>query len=83
MLLATANLVAGAPVLSFLNSDNPATGNSALSPVIADFNGDGFADVAIANYSDSTISIELGKGDGTFTAPPTGPVAAGQTPLQE
>ena len=72
--------VAGAPVLSFLNSDNPATGNSALSPVIADFNGDGFADVAIANNSDSTISIELGKGDGTFTAPPTGPVAAGQTP---
>ncbi len=78
--LATASLVAGAPVLSFLNSDNPATGNSALSPVIADFNGDGFADVAIANDSDSTISIELGKGDGTFTAPPTGPVAAGQTP---
>ena len=79
--LGTSNLVAGSPVLSFVNSDNPATGNLAQSTVTADFNGDGFADVAIANYVDGTVSIELGKGDGTFTPAPNSPVAAGQTPF--
>jgi hypothetical protein len=34
--------------------------------VIADFNGDGKADIAVPNYSSSDISILLGNGDGTF-----------------
>jgi hypothetical protein len=35
---------------------------------VADFNGDGKQDMAIANKTDGTVSILLGNGDGTFTA---------------
>jgi len=34
-----------------------------------DFNGDGKADIAVANQTDSSISILLGQGDGNFTQP--------------
>ncbi len=34
----------------------------------ADFNGDGKADLATANYSSNTVSILLGNGNGTFGA---------------
>jgi hypothetical protein len=33
---------------------------------VADFNSDGSADVAVSNADDSTVSILLGNGDGTF-----------------
>jgi uncharacterized protein (TIGR03437 family) len=39
-----------------------------LQPVVADFNRDGNADLALANY-DGVISVFLGKGDGTFRDP--------------
>ena len=42
------------------------TGNFALSVISADFNGDGNADLAIANY-DNTVSVRLGDGSGRFT----------------
>ncbi len=32
----------------------------------ADFNGDGNLDLVVANYTDGTISVLLGNGDGTF-----------------
>jgi hypothetical protein len=48
------------------------------SIAVGDFNGDGKADLAITNqidntttYGGSSVSIFLGKGDGTFTAAPT------------
>jgi FG-GAP-like repeat len=34
---------------------------------VGDFNGDGNLDFAVANASDNTVSVFLGKGDGTFT----------------
>jgi hypothetical protein len=34
---------------------------------VADFDGNGTADIAVANADDNTVSILLGKGDGTFT----------------
>jgi hypothetical protein len=34
---------------------------------IADFNRDGNADIGVSNQSDSTVTILLGNGDGTFT----------------
>ena len=37
--------------------------------VIADFNGDGIPDLALGMYSSATVTILIGKGDGTFAAP--------------
>jgi len=44
-------------------------GVGSLALCVGDFNGDGIADLAVANYDSSTISIMLGNGDGTFQAP--------------
>jgi hypothetical protein len=41
-------------------------GNLPSSPVVGDFNGDGILDVAVVSSEDRTISILLGKPDGTF-----------------
>ncbi len=43
-----------------------ATGGNPQGVAIADFNGDGKPDLAVANYNDATISVLLGNGDGTF-----------------
>src|SRR5437899_9562462 len=48
-------------------------GNNPSSVVVADFNGDGFLDLAIANQGDNSISLFRGKGDGTFTEFPGSP----------
>ena len=50
-----------------------AVGTNPSSVVIADFNGDGFPDIAVANEGDNTISLFEGKGDGTFTQFPGSP----------
>ena len=33
---------------------------------MADLTGDGIPDLVVANYNDDTVSVLLGKGDGTF-----------------
>ena len=43
-----------------------AVGAGAYGAATGDFNGDGFADVVVENYSAGTVSVMLGKGDGTF-----------------
>src|SRR5207245_5195113 len=50
-----------------------AVGNNPRSVVVADFNGDGFLDFAIANQGDNSISLFRGHGDGTFTEFPGSP----------
>ncbi len=62
--------------LSFLNSSNPPSGNNPWGSATGDFNGDGIPDLAVTNNTDGTISIFLGKGDGTFTPAPNSPIAA-------
>jgi len=42
------------------------TGKNPCSIAVADFNGDGHADLAVVNDSANNISIFLGNGDGTF-----------------
>ncbi len=37
--------------------------------VVADFNGDGKADLAVASHGTTNVDILLGNGDGTFQAP--------------
>jgi len=42
------------------------TGNTPISVIAADFNGDGRQDLAVTNLSDGTVSIWLGNQNGTF-----------------
>jgi FG-GAP-like repeat/Abnormal spindle-like microcephaly-assoc'd, ASPM-SPD-2-Hydin len=41
----------------------------ATALVVSDFNGDGIPDVATANELNSTFSVLIGRGDGTFSGP--------------
>src|SRR6266550_4038902 len=54
-------------------------GNSPSSIVLADFNGDGNLDFAVANEGDSTIALFKGDGTGGFTEFPGSPLALGGT----
>jgi phospholipase C len=56
-----------------------AVGPAPQGVVAADFNGDGVEDLAIANSGTNSLSILLGKGDGTFTAQPS--PATGREPV--
>src|SRR5216117_3492486 len=44
------------------------TGAGPQSVALGDFNGDGKQDLAVANQTDGTVSILLGKPDATFSA---------------
>jgi len=57
------------------NRANFGVGNLPISAVAADFNGDGLADVAVANGNDNTVSILLRKPNGTFAPQTTFPTA--------
>ena len=52
-----------------------AVGTEPSSVVVADFNGDGNLDFAVANKGDNTISVFKGDGKGGFTAFPKSPYA--------
>jgi hypothetical protein len=54
-------------------------GTNPKSIVLGDFNGDGFADLAVANFGSNSVSILLGKGDGTFQ--PAANYNVGASPL--
>jgi len=43
-----------------------ATGTGPFSVAVGDFNGDGKLDLAVTNSASNTVSVLLGKGDGTF-----------------
>jgi trimeric autotransporter adhesin len=70
--LTTAQLGTATTAFSFFNSSSPTVlAPSADASIAGDFNGDGIPDIASASMSaNGTITILLGKGDGTFTAAP-------------
>ena len=49
-------------------------GSDPSSVVVGDFNGDGRADLAVADAGDNSFSVLIGNGDGTFQAAVTYPV---------
>jgi hypothetical protein len=64
---------------AFANS--PVTVGGAPDAVsVGDFNGDGNLDLAVANFSDSTLSILKGDGAGNFSPATTAPVSVGVNP---
>jgi hypothetical protein len=54
------------------------TGKSPDAIAIGDLNGDGKPDIVAANAADNTVSVLIGKGDGTFAPQKT--YATGKTP---
>ena len=56
-----------------------AVGNNPYSVVMGDVNGDGNADLIVANENDNTVSVLLGNGNGTFQAQRT--FATGREPF--
>ena len=54
--------------LSWSRSDYPVT-SGAWGVAVGDFNSDGKLDLVVSNAQGNTISVLLGKGDGTFQAP--------------
>ena len=68
--------------MSMSVSLNPAVsypaGSAPRSVAVADLNGDGRPDLAVADYGGNTVSVLLGKGDGTFGAAAS--FAAGSVP---
>ena len=64
----------------FLNKLELATGKSPQGLAVGDFNGDGMPDFAVVNNGDDTVSVFLGKADGTFTALTPFSTGAGTAP---
>jgi len=58
-----------------------ATGNAPDFVTTADLNADNFQDIIVSNFTDNTLSIFLGNGDGTFQNPITPPPTTGVGPI--
>lgn len=63
--------------LSFDPSVGYPVGGSPQFVTAADFNGDGIADLAVADYGTNSVSVLLGVGDGTFHTAMNYPVDVG------
>ena len=71
------------PGNTFVAASGPPLATGAAPNFVAqgDFNGDGWVDLAVANYHDNNITVLLGNGSGGFTAAPGSPFAAGTNPV--
>src|SRR5436190_1786265 len=73
-------LSATCPASSFVTAGAFSAGTNPISVATGDFNGDGKADLVTVNYvSAGSVSVLLGKGDGTFQ--PAVNYRAGRNPL--
>jgi uncharacterized repeat protein (TIGR01451 family) len=58
----------GASAVDFTSPKSYPVGTNPTAVVIADFNGDGKLDIAVANWGSGNVSVLLNNGDGTFQA---------------
>jgi hypothetical protein len=65
------------PSFSLASPTSYPVGAAPSSMVVGDYNNDGFADVAVTNTGDGTLSILLGNPDGTFQPQMTYPAGPG------
>jgi hypothetical protein len=66
-------------VPSFFTPPTFAVGTTPVAQAVAEFNGDGKADLAVVNQGSNTVSVLLGNGDGTFR--PRTEFATGTKPM--
>ena len=78
--LGTAVLGSGSTDLSFASRSHSATGKNPAAVAIGDFNKDGILDLAVADAGNGTVTILLGKGNGTFKQAANSPIAVGNNP---
>jgi hypothetical protein len=72
------NVLLGRGDGTFAPAQTYAAGPYPTGLMVADFNGDGLPDLAVANANNEEASVLLGRGDGTFAAPQS--YAAGPSP---
>ena len=56
-------------------------GNSAIAIAAGDFNRDGLIDLAVVNYADNTVSVLLGRANGTLAPQLTYPTGVGSVAI--
>ena len=66
--LGNAALGPGTRSIGFLKAAGAPVGANPVQVAVADFNGDGIPDMAVTNYAGYSVSVLLGKGDGSFKA---------------
>jgi hypothetical protein len=77
----TVTLYANPPaILTPANSGPFPAGSFPAAVAVADFNGDGGADLAIANVTSSTVTVLLANANGGYTAASGSPFATGAAP---
>jgi hypothetical protein len=64
---------------TFLPKSSYGTGLGPVGVVVADFNGDGFLDIAVTNNLAANVGVLLGNGNGTFQGQGISPTGAAPT----